>query len=69
MKGEDSSFNDSPGDGKTDNPRSKEMASNKPVVMLLKQKGLSDNGWRDAEFYWPVVVMPANMPNYVYSEE
>lgn len=68
LKNNDTSFNDSPGDGQTDNPRSKEMAINKPVIMLLKQKGLQENGWRDAEFYWPVVVMPASMPNYVYSE-
>lgn len=68
MKNEGASFNDSPGDGKTDNPRSKEMAHNKPVLMLLKQKGSGENGWRDAGFYWPIVVMPANMPNYVYSE-
>jgi hypothetical protein len=45
------------------------MAINKPVLLILKQRGLAINGWRDAEFYWPVVLMPANMPNYVYSED
>lgn len=68
-KADELTFNDSPGDGKTDNPRSREMAFDQPVIMMLKQKGTSANGWREAEFYWPVIVMPANMPNYVYSEE
>lgn len=68
-KADELTFNDSPGDGRTDNPRSREMAFNRPVLMLLKQQGLSVNGWRETEFYWPVIVMPANMPNYVYSEE
>lgn len=67
-KNQGQSFADAPDDGRTDLPRSKAMAVNKPVIMLLKQTGTSDNGWRDAEFYWPVVLMPANMPNYVYSE-
>ena len=68
-KNEGQSFGDAPDDGRTDSPKVKEMAKNKPVIMLLKQNGSSENGWRDADFYWPVIVMPANMPNYVYSEE
>ena len=68
-KNEGQSFGDAPDDGRTDSPKVKEMAKNIPVIMLLKQNGSSENGWRDAAFYWPVIVMPANMPNYVYSEE
>lgn len=68
-KNEGQSFTDAPDDGKTDLPRSKVMASDKPVLLMLKQIGSSVKDWRDAEFYWPVVIMPANMPNYVYSEE
>jgi hypothetical protein len=69
LKNENQSFTDAPDDGKTDLPRCKVLAIDKPVVMLLKQQGFTANGWREAEFYWPVVLMPANMPNYVYSEE
>ncbi len=68
-KNQGQSFTDAPDDGKTDLPRAKTLANNKPVVMFLKQNGLGENGWRASDFYWPVVVMPANMPNYVYSEE
>lgn len=63
------SFTDAPDDGKTDLPRSKALARNNPVLMLLKQRGTEAGGWRGAEFYWPVVIMPRNMPNFVYSEE
>lgn len=62
-------FSDAPDDGKTDLPISRKLAKDGPVLMLLKQKGRENDGWRDAEFYWPVLVMPANMPNYVYTEE
>ncbi|MBC6111528.1 Z1 domain-containing protein [Pedobacter fastidiosus] len=32
--------------------------SNKPLLMLLRQEGKA-NGWKDAPFYWPVLVNPA----------
>ena len=64
-----SSFGDAPDDGRTDLPISRGLASRAPVLMLLKQRGLSTSGgWRDAPFYWPVLIMPVNMPNYVYTE-
>ncbi len=63
------SFSDAPDDGKTDLPISRKLAQEGPVLMLLKQKGREADEWRNAEFYWPVLVMPANMPNYVYTEE
>lgn len=69
FKNNGNSFGDAPDDGKTDLPISKGLAQNAPVLMLLKQNGSELEGWRDAPFYWPVLVMPANMPNYVYTEE
>jgi hypothetical protein len=36
--------------------------------MLFKQNGNVFNGWRDAAFYWPLLLMPEKMPNYVYTE-
>ena len=68
FKNSGNSFGDAPDDGKTDLPQSKTLAKTGPVLMLLKQKGTKTNGWRDANFYWPVLVMPSNMPNYVYCE-
>jgi hypothetical protein len=33
------------------------QSNNKPVLMLLRQEGKA-NGWKDAPFYWPVLVNP-----------
>ena len=68
-KHEGCSFGDAPDDGNTDLPICRKLAKDGPVLMLLKQKGREIDGWRNAPFYWPVLVMPANMPNYVYTEE
>jgi hypothetical protein len=63
------SFGDAPDDGKTDLPICKKLAKVNPVLMLLKQNGLKSSEWRDAPFYWPVLVLPKNIPNYVYCED
>ena len=63
------SFGDAPDDGKTDLPICKNLAKVNPVLMLLKQNGLKSSEWRDAPFYWPVLVLPKNIPNYVYCED
>lgn len=69
LKKANTSFGDAPDDGNTDLPQARGLATNGPVLMLLKQKGRELDGWRNAPFYWPVLVMPANMPNYVYCED
>jgi hypothetical protein len=62
------SYTDAPDDGKTDLPKSRLLAKQGPVLILLKQIGKKSKDWKDAPFYWPVLIMPENMPNYVYCE-
>jgi hypothetical protein len=62
------SFSDSPDDGKVDLPYSRQLAEEAPVLMLLHQQGREDQGWRGSPFYWPVLLLPGSVPNYVYCE-
>lgn len=45
----------------------KEMATDEPTLMLMKQTGTVELGWKGAEFYWPVLVAPENIETAVYS--
>ena len=45
----------------------KEMAITEPTLMLMKQNGSVELGWKGAEFYWPVLVAPENIQTAVYS--
>lgn len=45
----------------------KEMAKSEPTLMLMKQNGLLENGWKGAKFYWPVLISPENINTAVYS--
>lgn len=63
-------FVDAPEDGNTDTPLAKSVASNLPILILIKEKGESGNGkgWRDAPFYWPSLRLPLNMKSAMYSK-
>jgi len=42
-------------------------AIDRPVLVLLKQNGLIDLGWRGTAFFWPVLTMPENMQAGIFT--
>lgn len=42
-------------------------AVDRPVLVLLKQNGLIDLGWRGTAFFWPVLTMPENMEAGIFT--
>lgn len=58
---------DAPDGGTNDTVPSREKAVDRPVLMLLKQNGTSEQGWRDTPFYWPVFVMPQNTQSGIFT--
>lgn len=69
FKNNNTAFTDAPDDGRTDIPTARSVAVETPCLILLKQNGLSVNGWRDAEFWWPVLFTPANTRSAVFAIE
>lgn len=60
---ENGGFMDAPMDGRNDLRPSREVAIDKPVLMLLRQNGKKNVdasgqniGWNDTPFYWPVLL-------------
>lgn len=62
-------FSDAPDDGNTDRRIAKNIATETACLILLKQNGLKTNGWRDAEFWWPILVTPQNSRPAVFASE
>lgn len=64
----DGKFDDAPDSGEGgDFDKAKEIGINYPVLMMLHQDGSESNG---VPFFWPVLVMPQNMPmNISYVKE
>ncbi len=38
-----------------------------PILMLFRQNGLAENGWRDAPFWWPVLFPPIRSAPAVFA--
>lgn len=44
-------------------------ADSAPVLMLLRQSGLEEGGWRGLEFWWPVILVPRSAPTVIFATE
>lgn len=68
LKGNETTFSDAPEDGRTDTMPAKRLAQEDPALLLLKQQGLEEDGWRGHPFYWPVLIAPRNTRTSIYTE-
>lgn len=57
---------DSPASGK-DLCDAREISSDIPTIILLRQNGRKEFGWRDTPFYWPTLLMPENMDAGIFT--
>ncbi len=60
-------FIDAPDDGRTDLAPARAKSTNMPIVMFIKENGKTADGWRDAPFYWPVLVLQQNIKDAIYT--
>lgn len=60
-------FIDAPDDGRTDLAPARAKAINHPIIMFIKENGNKNDGWRDAPFYWPVLVLQQNLNTAFYT--
>lgn len=45
----------------------REIADTEPTLMLMRQEGKEELGWKGAAFYWPVLVVQKNIGAMIYS--
>lgn len=60
-------FSDAPEDGRTDMPLARAKATDKPVLMLFRENGKKEDGWRDTPFYWPSFLAQDNIKPVVFT--
>lgn len=58
---------DAPDDGHSDTKPSRDIAVDRPVLILIRQNGSASQGWRNTPFYWPVLVMPQNLKSGIFT--
>ena len=62
-------YSDMPYNRDNDLRKAKLMATKEPTLMLMKQIGTEELGWRGTEFYWPVLVIQDEVDTAVYTSE
>jgi hypothetical protein len=45
----------------------REASEDRATLILIKENGLAENGWRNAPFYWPTLLMPENMDAGIFT--
>lgn len=63
----DGRFADRPDTGHDELQTAYKLGKTHPSVILLRQNGHSDSGWKDAPFYWPVIVAQSDMQTTIFS--
>ena len=53
----------------TEGATARQYAKDTPMLMLFRQNGGEEKGWRDSPFYWPLLVAPSNTQTAIYANE
>lgn len=65
---EEGRFSNAP-DTKQQSDLARDKATDIPVLMMLRQHGGEEQGWRGLPFWWPVIVTPKNSVTSIFSAE
>jgi Z1 domain/Type III restriction enzyme, res subunit len=62
-------YSDAPDTTRTEGVIAKQTAINNPMLMLIRQNGSEERGWRGSPFYWPVIYTQLNVKTAIFSSE
>jgi len=60
-------YSDAPDTAKVEGDLARNVATSIPMLMLFRQNGLDQQGWRDTPFYWPVIWAPRDTRTAIFS--
>jgi len=66
---EDGGFSDAPDTPKTEGLIARESAIDIPMLMLFRQNGAEEKGWRGYPFWWPVLYTPKNVKTVIFASD
>ena len=62
-------YADAPDTTRTEGTVARQIAIDRPMLMLIRQNGREDRGWRGTPFYWPVIVAQQNVQTAIFAHE
>ncbi len=67
--GDRRAFYDSPDTSQREGVIAREVATDLPMLMLFRQNGQEEQGWRGTPFFWPVIWVPTNVKTAIFAQE
>lgn len=65
----DGRFSNAPDTPQREGVIARGVALNTPILMLFRQNGSKDDGWRECPFWWPVLMAAQNTEVTIFAEE
>ncbi len=62
-------FFDAPDTSHIEGKICRELAIDIPALMLFRQNGTEEQGWKGSPFWWPVIVAPKNTPTSIFASD
>jgi hypothetical protein len=62
-------FSDAPDTSRDEGKAAREIATDVPALLLLRQNGKEAQDWRGAPFYWPVLITPGNTKTAIFASD
>lgn len=62
-------FYDAPDTAQREGVIARNTAISIPMLMLFRQNGLEEQGWRGTPFYWPVIYAPEKVKTAIFAEQ
>jgi hypothetical protein len=69
FKDEGKTFSNAPDTAQDESEVAKQVAIDIPALMLLRQEGLKEQGWRGSPFWWPIMIAPQNIRPVIFASE
>lgn len=69
IKKSDGSFTDDVDTGKTDTEPARNIAVDIPALILIRQNGSTEKGWRGSPFWWPVLIAPQRTRTMIFASK
>lgn len=62
-------FSDSPDTAQREGAVARRVAIDMPMLIMIRQNGTEEQGWKGTPFYWPVIMAQENIPVSIFAHE
>lgn len=62
-------FSDAPDTAQREGTIARRVAIDMPMLIMIRQNGMEEQGWKGTPFYWPIIMAQQNIPLSIFAHE